>query len=315
MTRPGMAGVALGIALIALSAIFSVASLYVDDEVALYPVPLVLGVLSALYGLLTTEGATGLGRRAIGALPNASGRRGIVAEVLVLWLVTLVAIRLVVEAQRGLGLHEIVLAAVPVLFMYAPVVLCRLRGVDSWDYPLALPAFRDRPPWVEALKLNAVAVGVIVVPWLVVYHLWTTTLEPHLWAWVFDRPVHLRQFLGIWPSSILKLVAYHLFFVAIPEELFYRGYLQTRLDEAFGTRWRVLGANIGPGLLITSLIFAAGHSIVQVQWWHFAIFFPSLVFGWMRARTGQIVAGAFFHAWSNVTVSTLDTLYGVVPPQ
>jgi membrane protease YdiL (CAAX protease family) len=61
-------------------------------------------------------------------------------------------------------------------------------------------------------------------------------------------------------------------------------------------------------------VFAAGHSIVQFQWWHFAIFFPSLVFGWMRARTGQVVAGAGFHAWSNVTVSTLDTLYGIVKP-
>ena len=256
------------------------------------------------------------GSRGLPEPGSAKDQRGrVVGEVLVLWLATLLAIRVVVEAQRGLGLHEIVLAAVPVLFMYAPVLLCRLRGVDSWEYPLALPAFRDFAPWIEALKLNAIAIGVIVVPWVVAYHLWTTTIEPHLWAMVFDRPVHAREFLGIWPTSVLKLVAYHLFFVAIPEELFYRGYLQTRLDEAFGTRWRVAGASIGPGLFITSIIFAAGHSIVQVQWWHFAIFFPSLLFGWMRARTGQIVAGAFFHAWSNVTVSTLDTLYGVVPPQ
>jgi uncharacterized protein len=247
--------------------------------------------------------------------PTATTPAMALGEVLALWLVTLIAIKLVVVAQRALGLHEIVLAAVPVLFMYAPVLLCRLRGVDSWDYPLALPAFRDLAPWLEALKLNAVAIAVVLLPWLALYHVWTTTLEPHMWALLFDRPVRLREFLGIWPSSLLKLVAYHLFFVAIPEELFYRGYLQTRLDEAFGTRWRIFGANVGPGLLITSVIFAAGHSIVQVQWWHFAIFIPSLMFGWMRARTGQIVAGAFFHAWSNVTVSTLDTLYGVVPPQ
>jgi hypothetical protein len=61
-------------------------------------------------------------------------------------------------------------------------------------------------------------------------------------------------------------------------------------------------------------LFAFGHSLVQVQWWHFAIFFPSLVFGWMRARSGGVLAGAFFHAWANVTVHTLDTLYGIVPP-
>lgn len=206
------------------------------------------------------------------------------------------------------------LAAVPVLFMYAPVALCHWRGADSWSYPLALPAFRDIPPWREALKINAIAIGLIVVPWLGAYHLWTTSWEPQLFGWYFDHPPRYREYAGIWPSSMLKLVGYHLFFVAIPEEMFYRGYLQSRLDEAFGKPWRLFGAQVGPGLLFASVIFAFGHSIVQLQWWHFAIFFPSLVFGWMRARTDQIVAGALFHAWSNVTVTTLDTLYGIVPP-
>lgn len=203
--------------------------------------------------------------------------------------------------QRAVGLHEIVLALVPVLFMYAPVALCWWRGVDSWDYPLALPAFRDRDAWLGALKLNAVVIGLILAPWLVGYHLYQTQLFGF-------------EYEGVWPSEPLKLIGYHLFFVAIPEEFFYRGYLQTRLDEVFPRPWRVLGAELGPGWLITCVLFAFGHSLVQFQWWHFAIFFPSLVFGWMRARTGGIVAGAFFHAWANVTVSTLDTLYGVVPP-
>lgn len=228
-------------------------------------------------------------------------RRAVLLEVLGLWLVTLLAIRLVVDVQRLTGVHEIVLAAVPILFMYAPVALCRWRGVDSYDYPLALPAFRDVAPWLEAAKLNAVVIGTIFVPWVVGYHFYQTLI----FGFSYE---------GTWPSSLLKLIGYHLFFVAIPEEFFYRGYLQTRLDEAFGVPWRVLGASVGPGLLITSVVFAFGHSLVLFQWWHFAIFIPSLVFGWMRARTGQIVAGALFHAWANVTVSTLDTLYGIIPP-
>ena len=78
--------------------------------------------------------------------------------------------------------------------------------------------------------------------------------------------------------------------------------------------WRVLGTPVGWGLVLTSLLFAFGHSLVLLQWWHPFIFFPSLVFGWMRSRTGGPLAGALFHAWANVTVSTLDTLYGVIPP-
>ncbi|MBT3219519.1 MAG: CPBP family intramembrane metalloprotease [Proteobacteria bacterium] len=228
-------------------------------------------------------------------------QRAVIAEVLALWLGVLVLIRGVVALVQGAGFHEVFLAAVPILFMYAPVALCRWRGVDSYSYPLALPAFRDGRPWWDAFRLNLIIVAIIIIPWLVGYHYWQNLVFGY-------------EYEGIWPSEPVKLIGYHLFFVAIPEEFFYRGYLQTRLDEVFEPRWKIFGAMLGPGWLITCVIFAFGHSIVQFQWWHFAIFFPSLVFGWMRARTGGIVAGALFHAWSNITVSILDTLYGIVPP-
>ena len=67
-------------------------------------------------------------------------------------------------------------------------------------------------------------------------------------------------------------------------------------------------------VLWTCLLFAFGHSLVIFQWWHVFIIIPSLAFGWLRERTDGIVAGAFFHAWCNVAVTTLDTLYGIVPP-
>ena len=221
-------------------------------------------------------------------------------ELFILWVSTLLLIRLVVDAQRLLGLHQVVLIAVPLLFIYAPVLLCRWRGVDSYDYPLAIPAFRDGRAWWSAARLTLAVVAVIIVPWLVGYHLYQTVLFGY-------------EFEGTLPSQPLMLVGYHLFFVAIPEEFFYRGYMQTRLAEVLPPRWSVLGTRVGPALLITSVVFAFGHTLVQFQWWHFAIFFPSLVFGWLRNRSGGVVAGALFHAWANVTVSTLDTLYGIIP--
>lgn len=228
-------------------------------------------------------------------------QRAVAIEIGVLWLVTLVLIRLVLTLEGALGLPEVVRVAVPVLFMYAPVALCRWRGVDSWDYPLALPSLGDRPLWTEAFRLNAIAIGIAIGPFLFGYHLWHTIVFGHELQWT-------------WPSQPVLLIGYHLFFVAIPEEFFYRGYVQTRLDEVFPTKWRVLGADVGWGLVITCIVFAIGHSIVTFQWWHPFIVFPSLVFGWMRARTGDVIAGALFHAWANITVGTLDTLYGVIPP-
>jgi membrane protease YdiL (CAAX protease family) len=246
-------------------------------------------------------------------------RGKVFGEVVALWLCVLVVIRLIVIAVEGLGLHDVFLVLVPILFMYAPVWMCQVRGVDSYDYPLALPAFRDTRAYARAFKLAAFVSAVVVAPWLILYHYWQTAWLPGSLELICDYGAlcgiraPAASFSWTLPSEPVKLVGYHLFFVAIPEEFFYRGYLQTRLDEAFEPKWRVFGAQLGWGWLITCIIFAFGHSIIQVQWWHFAIFFPSLIFGWMRARTGGIVAGALFHAWANITAATLDTMYGVIP--
>ncbi|MCO4744595.1 MAG: CPBP family intramembrane metalloprotease [Proteobacteria bacterium] len=241
--------------------------------------------------------------------------KAILREVVLVWLATLLLIRLVVMAADA-GAPELVKAAVPLLFMYAPVWWLQRTGRDPDVYPLALPAFSDRAPYIEALKLNALIIGLILLPWLAGYHYWQTSWLPSIMESLGFSPRSIPEveYQGTWPSSPLLLIAYHLFFVAIPEELFYRGYVQSRLDEVWPPRWRLFGADIGWGLIAASAIFALGHSIVSLQWWHPFIFFPSLVFGWMRCRTGTIVAGALFHAWSNVQVTTLDTLYGIVPP-
>ena len=42
------------------------------------------------------------------------------------------------------------------------------------------------------------------------------------------------------------------------------------------------------------------------------VFFPSLLFCWLRARTGSIVPGIVFHGLANVFMNTLEASYGVV---
>lgn len=218
-------------------------------------------------------------------------------ELVLLWLGTLLAIRVVVTAH-DLGVHEIILAAVPFLFVYAPVYLCEWRKVDSYAYHLALPAFSDRAAWRDAAMAAGKIIALILIPWLVGYHLYQT------------RIFHLHPALRA-PKDAWLLVPYHLFFVAIPEEFFYRGYFQTRLNEVMQKRWTVFGVQVGWSLPVTAVFFAFGHSIVTVRWWHFAIFFPALVFGWLREKTKGTLAGAFFHAWCNITVAWLDAMYGI----
>lgn len=99
--------------------------------------------------------------------------------------------------------------------------------------------------------------------------------------------------------------------IALPEEAFYRGYLQTRLDDVWAPRFRVGGAMIGPGLLVGSVIFALGHLATIHVPARLAVFFPSLVFGWLRARTGGVGAAVVFHALCNVFSEALGRGFGV----
>jgi membrane protease YdiL (CAAX protease family) len=52
--------------------------------------------------------------------------------------------------------------------------------------------------------------------------------------------------------------------------------------------------------LLTSAIFAVGHLFTELNAARLAVFFPSLVFGFLRARTKGIGASVAFHAMCNL---------------
>ncbi|WP_438016140.1 MrtC family glutamic-type intramembrane protease [Sorangium sp. So ce315] len=108
-------------------------------------------------------------------------------------------------------------------------------------------------------------------------------------------------------------IAAQLLVVALPEEAFFRGYLQSALDRVFPPRVRALGAQLGPAWLISSAIFALGHVLTIQHPARLAVFFPALVFGWLRARTGSIGAPLLFHAACNLFSLTLARGYGLSP--
>ena len=110
-----------------------------------------------------------------------------------------------------------------------------------------------------------------------------------------------------------------LFFIALPEEYFYRGYLQTRLRQAFSAA-EADALQQGPSrksrwsaILLTSVCFGLGHLLVPVGGvllaTRFSVFFPSLLFGWLRERTGSIVAPTIYHACCNMMVIVLSVHY------
>lgn len=115
-------------------------------------------------------------------------------------------------------------------------------------------------------------------------------------------------------SWLLLWALTHFLLIALPEEYFYRGYLQTRLDDYFqarGVRPRFLG--FSPANWATSALFALGHLLIPIGGSFLlargAVFFPSLIFGWMRERSGSILPAVIFHGAANMMVLLVSVHY------
>lgn len=109
---------------------------------------------------------------------------------------------------------------------------------------------------------------------------------------------------------LLNLLLVQLLLVALPEEVFYRGYLQTRLDRLVGRDVSVLGVMCNPwSMVLTSTLFAIGHYLTIPSPARLAVFFPSLLFGWMRRASGGVMAPILYHAACNILVELAVRFY------
>lgn len=103
------------------------------------------------------------------------------------------------------------------------------------------------------------------------------------------------------PPNVASFALAQLIVVALPEEAFFRGYVQTGLTDLSTRRIRALGAELAPGAwVLQAALFAAVHFIVEPHPSRLAVFFPALLFGWVRAWRGGIGAAMALHAMSNL---------------
>ena len=137
------------------------------------------------------------------------------------------------------------------------------------------------------------------------------TFPAFFFGWRVYWAPRLRFSLEIGPIEVANMVLGQLAVIALPEESFYRGYLQSRLAEVFPKKVRILGAPIGWGLIVASAIFALGHVATIRNPGRLAVFFPSLLFGWLRARTKGVGSGVLYHAMCNVFSEALGRGYGL----
>lgn len=210
---------------------------------------------------------------------------------------------------RGTALDAYLHLAVGVLFLVAALQLAQRQPDGVARYGLSLggllepagdaPAgpvgalldlgralLRAAPSALAELGFAALVALIVFPPFVLGFELWHGP----------DHPFVLRL-----PQDLPAYALTQLLVVGLPEEALFRGYAQSRLHEAFGERVRVLGATLSPrALVLQAALFALIHFAVEPYPARLAVFFPALLFGWVRARRGGIGAAIVLHAACNL---------------
>jgi membrane protease YdiL (CAAX protease family) len=243
---------------------------------------------------------------------GAAGRRAL-REALVLWAVATLLCSALWQLRGAWSfVHSNLHALIAAVFLYLPTLLLLRRREDFARYGLTIT------PLGRGLLTFGIA-SLIVFPAFALGLYGYYQVICAMARARYPLPAQLRalcgRFVGSWrrarwrlPPSFSQMVLAQLVVVGLPEEYFFRGYLQTRLEDRWPSRRRLLGAAVGPGLLLASLLFALGHLLVDFNPLRLAVFFPALLFGWMRQSTGSILAGLLFHAASNLVSELLHTV-------
>jgi membrane protease YdiL (CAAX protease family) len=202
--------------------------------------------------------------------------------VLARWLPSVEALILL-----AITLPAALLTRQPSLWFLLPFALILLRRRDYGDYGLDLDAWRQ---WGD-LRFHLLNVTGVFVPYVVGHY-----LLARLW---FGQAFSLA-----WPDQLPWLVIDQLLGIGLPEEFFFRGYLQSQLNRSLGRPFEVLGARCGLGLVVAAALFAACHVPLGGPG-QLIVFFPGLWYGWLRERTDSVVVPTVYHAVSNVLLQVM----------
>jgi len=163
------------------------------------------------------------------------------------------------------GTYVISIAAV--LMLLIPIVLKSEGGDLRWDFKGVL----------LGLGVSAVLLSIYIAVIALYGHYMGKSLVKHDLSYSF--------------------ILMQLLLVALPEEVFFRGYLQQKI-----------GNNI-KGIIIVSMLFAAGHFItlclggghnIVICSQAVLTFFPSLVMGYLYLATRTLWASIIFHFFANI---------------
>lgn len=135
-------------------------------------------------------------------------------------------------------------------------------------------------------------------------------------------PILVALAMGRLTVVIVSTVVWQFIFSGFGEEFAFRGYFQSRLNQAFGRPMRLFGIQFGAGLIIASLLFGLWHventydpavGFSSLAWgWGLWTFVAGLFFGVLREKTGTLLAPGLAHGLPDAVGEPLRLLFGLM---
>ena len=187
---------------------------------------------------------------------------------LLVFVAVVAAVRLSLSLPPAAIFSPSLLAAA--LFLYAPLPRYWRRGFPAWA--------RATDPG-RSVAFFALLAGAGAISFFLFVRL---PLPPSI------SPYH-----GTFPLTA-AMAAHHLLLVALPEEVFFRGYLYDAFEEAGREP-----------VVPVALLFAIGHFVIAPSPFRLLTFFPGLLLGWGRKKSGNVYVPTAVHFLYNLFPSVI----------
>lgn len=147
------------------------------------------------------------------------------------------------------------------------------------------------PPIKKELKSLFLVVVTTFVPYIFFYVLF--------FKWRADTlGQHLLLAIKFPPNIFLEIIM-QIFLVALPEELFFRGFLQGSLLKS--------GMSLALSVFLTNFLFAISHLALSLSPTRLLTFFPGLIFSYLVCKNKSLLSPILYHAACNILGQFLFT--------
>ena len=194
---------------------------------------------------------------------------------------TIAAIRMATIPAREAGF----------LWLLVPAILIGAAFIPTWLGRRAFPRFGLDRRCIRTVLVTVGCTCICVLP-MVLLGLWLLRS--------LRLPIPLRPAIEA-PQNWLGWSLYQFLYVAIAEEVFFRGYVQANtinvLDRA---GWLARPSRPWATVLVSAAFFALAHVVVQGQIMSAVTFLPGVLLAWLFMRTRTLLAPILFHGVANV---------------